>query len=277
MNALIVTNLLLVFSVTATLAAPKITKDVSYGPHKRNVMDIYWDTDYTNAPIVVIIHGGAFKHGSKAYCSPDMQTFYRNKGYVIVAPNYRLLEGGGAASIKDCLIDCAMAAAQVQANAETYGGDATRIISTGNSAGGYLSAQVAYKKTWRWPKHATHKPDTLNIIGWYGDSPYLPQFAISNVAKEDPPGFIVFGEHEHPGTPPSMGRDMQAALNTHTIWNKLIEVKGARHCPGKRLLFNTRAHNKDVRALYNQFLDHITRKTAIPDAGDILTVPASRR
>ena len=277
MKPLLQITLLLMIVATPLVGAPKITKDVSYGPHQRNVMDIYWDTDYTNAPIVIAIHGGAFKHGSKAYCSAPIQNFYRAKGYVIVAPNYRLLEGGGAASIKDCLIDCAMAVAHIQANAQKYGGDSTRIISTGSSAGGYLSAQVAYKKNWLWPESAPHKPDSLNIIGWYGDSSYLPSFAISNVAKKDPPGFIVFGEHEHPGTPAQMGRDMQAALNTHTIWNKLIEVKGARHCPGGRLLFNERTHNNKVRTLYHQFLDHITENADIPKAGDVLTVPAPRR
>jgi acetyl esterase/lipase len=84
----------------------KVEKDISYGPHERNVIDIYWKTDYKNAPIVFTIHGGAFRNGSKAYCNPDTQKLYLDKGCVVVSPNYRLLEKG-ASSIADCSIDCA--------------------------------------------------------------------------------------------------------------------------------------------------------------------------
>jgi len=54
---------------TNLYAEVKVAKDVSYGTHERNVMDIYWDTQFKNAPIVFTIHGGAFKNGSKAYCN----------------------------------------------------------------------------------------------------------------------------------------------------------------------------------------------------------------
>ena len=57
---------LLIFS-TNLMAEFKMDKDVSYGPHQRNVLDIYWNTKFKNAPIVFTIHGGGFKNGSKAY------------------------------------------------------------------------------------------------------------------------------------------------------------------------------------------------------------------
>mgnify|MGYP005644038095 FL=1 len=50
----------LVFSSTSMLAEFKGDKNVSYGPHQRNVLDGYWNTDYKNAPIVFTIHGGGF-------------------------------------------------------------------------------------------------------------------------------------------------------------------------------------------------------------------------
>ena len=46
----------------------KAQKDISYGPHERNFLDVYWDTEYKNAPIVFTIHGGGFRFGDKAYC-----------------------------------------------------------------------------------------------------------------------------------------------------------------------------------------------------------------
>jgi len=52
-RSLTITTILLALS-TNLFAGIKIEKNVSYGPHP---MDVYWDTDYKNAPIVFIIHG----------------------------------------------------------------------------------------------------------------------------------------------------------------------------------------------------------------------------
>ena len=64
----------------------KADKDVSYGPHERNVLDVYWNTKFKNAPIVFTIHGGGFKNGSKAYCNKDMIKLYMSKGCIVVSP-----------------------------------------------------------------------------------------------------------------------------------------------------------------------------------------------
>ena len=80
---------LLIFA-TYGLAENKVDKDVSYGTHERNVLDVYWNTKFKNAPIVLTIHGGGFKNGSKAYCNKDMQKLYMAKGCIVVSPNYRL-------------------------------------------------------------------------------------------------------------------------------------------------------------------------------------------
>ena len=210
----------LLISAVALHAEVKVEKDVSYGPHERNVMDIYWDTENKDAPIVFTIHGGAFRAGSKAYCNADMQKLYLDKKCVVVSPNYRLLKEGTPVTIKDCSIDCAMAVAWMQANAKKYGGDPKRIVSTGGSAGGYLSAVIAYRKKWDWPAEAKHKPEKLNVIGWYGDSPYLPPHVMKLVEEKDPPGFMIYGQREHKATPAKMGHDMQAIFKSKGIWSE---------------------------------------------------------
>jgi len=51
-------------------AERKVDKNVKYGPHKRNVLDVYWNTEYRNAPIVFTIHGGSFRRGDKGmFCN----------------------------------------------------------------------------------------------------------------------------------------------------------------------------------------------------------------
>ena len=70
----LVTILSVIVFPFALLGDFKADKDVSYGPHERNVLDVYWNTKFKNAPIVFTIHGGGFKNGSKAcllYTSPS--------------------------------------------------------------------------------------------------------------------------------------------------------------------------------------------------------------
>lgn len=250
----------------------KVAKDVSYGPHSRNVLDVYWKPGFKDAPIVFTIHGGGFKNGSKAYCNKDMQELYLNKGCVVVSPNYRLLKEGTETTLEDCEIDCAMAVAYIQANAEKYGGDPKRIVATGGSAGGYLSAQIAYKKDWKWPADTKHKPDKLNIIGWYGDSPFLPPGVMKNVAKGGCPGFMIYGQREHHATPAEMGHAMQKRLKENGIWNKLVYVPKAGHVPGKNVLIHAKRRDPAVFASFNEFLDMICYAKAKPMSGDVLTV-----
>lgn len=236
-------------------------------------MDIYWNTQYKNAPIVFTIHGGAFKNGSKAYCNKDMRDLYMAKGCIVVSPNYRLKKEGTSITKDDCALDVAMAVAYVQANAKKYGGDSNKIVATGASAGGYISAQIAYSKKWDWPADAKYKPEQLNIVGWFGNSPYLPRSVIRKVSDKDAPGFIMYGgEKEHPATPARQGYDMQAAFTAKQIWSKMVYIDAMGHVPGRRVLFSPRTRDKATYEAFNQFLDLVCYGKGKPKGGDVIKV-----
>jgi len=263
---------------TNLMAAVKVDKNVAYGPHKRNIMDIHWNTEYKNAPIVITICGGGFKSGNKGfYCNGNTQKLYRKKGCVIVSPDYRLLGGKGALTLADCEIDCAMAAAYIQANAAKYGGDPKKIVATGGSAGGYLSALLAYRKKWKWPAHAKYKPEKLNIIGWYGDSPLLPPRVMNLVTEKDPPGFMIYGKKEHPATPAKMGHNMQDLFTRKKIWSKMVYVENGGHSAGKQVLINSQRPDNDVFVAFDQFLDMVCFSKGKPKGGDVITVAKKGR
>ncbi len=263
---------LLVFS-TNLLAEVKVDKNVSYGPHQRNVLDVYWNTEYKNAPIVFTIHGGGFKFGDKGYCNPDMRKLYMSKGCIVVSPNYRLVKKGTSVTKDDCAMDTAMAVAHIQANAKKYGGDPTRIVSSGASAGGYISAWIAYQKNWEWPDYAKHKPKKLNIVGWFGNSPFLPRGLVSQVAAGDPPGFVMYGgKREHPATPARQGHAIQAALKKNKIWSKMVYIDFLGHVPAKRILFSPKSRDKETHEAYLQFLDMVCHGKGKPKGGDVIKV-----
>ena len=258
---------------TNIYAEVKVAKDVSHGTHERNVMDIYWDTQFKNAPIVFTIDGGAFKNGSKAYCNKDMRDLYMAKGCIVVSPNYRLKKEGASITKDDCALDVAMAVAHIQANARKYGGDPSKIVATGASAGGYISAQIAYNKKWDWPAEAKYKPEKLNIVGWFGNSPYLPRAVRKNVRAKDAPGFIMYGgKKEHPATPARQGHDMQSAFTEKQIWSKMVYIDAMGHVPGKRVLFSPRTRDKATYDAFNQFLDLVCYGKGKPKGGDVIEV-----
>ncbi len=254
-------------------SVPKVEKNLSYGPHERQVMDVYWDSGYENAPIVFTIHGGGFKKGDKVYCNADMRKLYAGKGCIVVSPNYRLVGKGEPITKDDCALDAAMAVAYLQANAKRFGGDPKRILSTGSSAGGYISAWIAYRKNWDWPSYARHKPRKLNIVGWFGDSPFLPPDLISQVGPGDPPGFVLYGgKREHPATPASQGHDVQSALRKSKVWSKMVYVDFLGHVPAKRILFSPQTRDRETHQAYLQFLDMVCHGKGNPKAGELIEV-----
>ena len=271
MRITILASILAFISNSNSTAKFKAEKDISYGPDERNVMDVYWNTKFKDAPIVFTIHGGGFKNGSKAYCNRDMIDLYMSKGCIVVSPNYRLVGKGKAITKDDCAMDSAMAVAYMQANAKKFGADPTRILSTGSSAGGYISAWIAYQKNWQWPDHAKYKPEKLNIIGWFGDSPYLPTPLINQVQAGDPPGFFMYGgKREHPATPARQGHDIQAALKKNGVWNKMVYIDSMGHVPAKRILFSPQSRNKKTYDAYLEFLNMVCHRAGKPKGGDVI-------
>jgi acetyl esterase/lipase len=117
--------------------------DLAYGDHPRQKLDIY-RTARNNAPIVLFVHGGGFVAGDKA-SDPifygNVPRYFASKGYLGVAMNYRLApEVTWPAGSEDV----AAALAWLVAHAAEYGGDPTRIVILGQSAGAAHTASVIF-------------------------------------------------------------------------------------------------------------------------------------
>ena len=73
--------------------APKdgvqVTRDVSYGPHPNQELDVYQPDNRTGAPIVVFVHGGAYVRGSRGR-SGNVLTYFARQGMVGINVDYRL-------------------------------------------------------------------------------------------------------------------------------------------------------------------------------------------
>jgi len=151
--------------------------DIPYASRsKSQTLDIYLpDKTEGKFPVLVHIHGGAFKKGDKRdhQLTPYLEGLKR--GYAIVSINYRLSE---EARFPAAVHDCKTAVRYVKAMADTYGFDQDRIAVVGGSAGGNLSAMVALT-----PKN--HELDDLGLgypefdsqvnacVDWFGPTDFL--------------------------------------------------------------------------------------------------------
>ena len=72
----------------------QITKNISYGEHERNVVDV-WRTSKTpsNAPVMLYFHGGSWVFGDKKDQGRPMLHEMVKRGWVVVTANYRLAPG----------------------------------------------------------------------------------------------------------------------------------------------------------------------------------------
>ena len=121
-------------------AAGTVTRDLAYGDHPRQRLDVYAPPDATNAPVVVFVHGGSWATGDKAGYSWAGRAL-ASRGYLTIVPNYRLVPDGIYPAMAE---DAAAAIAWAHANAARLGGDPKRLAVAGHSAGAYNALMAAY-------------------------------------------------------------------------------------------------------------------------------------
>lgn len=115
----------------------EVFRDIAYASvSAAQTMDIYLPEGDGPFPVVVLIHGGAFKMGDKRMETRNAEALVA-KGYAAVSINYRL---SGEAIFPAQIHDCKAAVRFLRANATKYKLNPDKIGSWGASAGGNLSA-----------------------------------------------------------------------------------------------------------------------------------------
>lgn len=132
---------LLLLATLPSLLAPEfapVRRDVPYArdPAPRQLLDIYAPPGARDLPVVFWIHGGGWQAGDKSQVQEKPRAFTA-RGFVFVAPNYRLLPTVEMTTLTD---DVARALGWVHANIAAHGGDPRRIFVMGHSAGAQLAA-----------------------------------------------------------------------------------------------------------------------------------------
>jgi arylformamidase len=115
----------------------EVRRDLAYGPDARHRLDAYVPNGARSAPIVLMVHGGAWMFGDKQAGNVVNAKVARwaPRGYILVSPNYRMAR---PPKVMDQAEDVARALAFTQENAASWGGDPARVLLMGHSAGAHL-------------------------------------------------------------------------------------------------------------------------------------------
>ena len=134
--------------------APKPKPDLAdarYGPHARNVLDLWKAKTPTPAPLVVFIHGGGFRGGSKEAIPVALLEGLLARGVSVMAINYRL---SPEVSFPAHYLDSARAIQFARSKAQEWSLDPKRVASTGGSAGAGTSLWIGFHDQMADPKNA---------------------------------------------------------------------------------------------------------------------------
>ena len=131
----------------------ELFKDIAYiaDGNRDHLLDIYRPRNAepgTKLPVVLYIHGGAFRILSKETHWVFGLMFARH-GYVVASINYRLAP---ASQFPAAIQDASAAWQWVVKHIAEYGGDPTRIVVAGESAGGNLSTGLAIMSSYQRPE-----------------------------------------------------------------------------------------------------------------------------
>lgn len=143
----IVAKTLVATAALAMLGAPILARQradapqtIAYGSEALQRLDLWTPQGAQKAPLVMFVHGGGWKRGSKDNAvSRALPAHLLAQGYAFAAIDYRLVPD---ASVEQQAADVAAALAALLARSDSLGIDRGRVVLMGHSAGAHLVALV---------------------------------------------------------------------------------------------------------------------------------------
>lgn len=207
----------------------------------RHKLDLFVPVGRKDFPILIYVHGGAWKSGNKNLYVALGRAFAR-RGIGVAVINYRLSPKVKHPAHAE---DVAKAFAWVHANVEKYGGDAAQITLMGHSAGGHLVALLATDPAYLKAEklETTQIRGVISVSGVYQVEPngelYIPAFGtdvevckqaspMTHIGSKLPPFLIAYAEHDYE-TFDRMAIDFHAALEKAGTPSSLLKLANRNH------------------------------------------------
>ncbi|CAA7393198.1 alpha/beta hydrolase [Chryseobacterium fistulae] len=119
--------------------------NLKYGEHEKQKMDIFLPSNYDkSSPIILIVHGGAWKYGRKENMIQIQKMLFKNN-IPSISINYRLVSKSKKITYREQLDDIATAIEKFNSLAGKAELEPNNYILLGESAGGHLALLYGYQ------------------------------------------------------------------------------------------------------------------------------------
>ena len=142
---------------------------IEYGTDPRQKLDVYQPHGAGTRPVIVFFQGGSWQGGNRALYKFVGEAL-ASHGFVVVIPDYRVFPQVRYPAFVE---DAAAAFAWVHRSIHAHGGDPTRILLMGHSAGAHIAAMLAYNERFL-AHHGLSRRHVLAFIGLAGPYDFTP-------------------------------------------------------------------------------------------------------
>jgi acetyl esterase/lipase len=242
--------------------APRDVTNIAYAQvqGKTLALDLHLPANVKQPPLVVYLHGGAWRAGDKT----EYPKFLVQRGYAVASVDFR---SSNDARFPAQLHDIKAAIRFLRAQAKQYGYGADRIAIAGASSGAHLAALVATTNgvaelEGNEGDHAKESSAVQALVSWFGASnlttilaqstpyglnvrepalklllggtpdeqPALAKLAspITHVDAKDPPALLLHGDQDRQ-MPVNQTLELEAGLRRAGVPVELVIVDGAGH------------------------------------------------
>lgn len=153
-----------------------VESSISYGEKPWQKLDVYPAQETQNAPVLMFIHGGSWRHGRRDQYRFAADAFTR-LGYTVVVPDY-VKHPSPEAKFPSFAKDAAAALAWVKQNISQHNGDEKKLFLAGHSAGAHtvaiLSADGQYLN-----EVGLSESDISGVAGIAGPYSFIPDWEVT--------------------------------------------------------------------------------------------------
>ncbi|OGN50885.1 MAG: alpha/beta hydrolase [Caulobacterales bacterium RIFOXYB1_FULL_67_16] len=150
------------------LGAGRVGRDLAYGDHGRQRMDLYAPDGPGPHPVLVFFYGGGWDSGSRDLYGWAAQALAA-QGFLVALPDYRVVP---EVVFPAFIEDAAAATAKAADLAPAYGGAPDRLGVLGHSAGAHLALMIALDRRYML---AADQPELIKAAaGLAGPYDFLP-------------------------------------------------------------------------------------------------------
>jgi acetyl esterase/lipase len=205
-----------VHRAAGTASRVAVRREIPYGAHERQRLDLFMPPQGGPRPALVFVHGGAFVEGHRNR-TPEIYanvlTWFTRQGVVGINMGYRLAP---EAVYPEATRDVAAVVAWVRENAAELGVDPSRIFLMAHSAGAAHAASYAYDRR-HFPAggpgiaglvvvsgrvradNRADNPNARKVEAYYGrDADFDDVSPVAHVGADSVPTFVAWAEYDNP-------------------------------------------------------------------------------